>query len=271
VFTFSKPVNPAAINFANISQAYFFTIVGNPPITSSNQPLVLLGTPTFDSTNTRMTLMVTNVPVTPKGCWPYWSDHYRDRGEPAVLVGLLNDLGHRIPFDRKRMYVTGMSSGGAMTTALAAAMLVGGGFLISDPVRPVERMLRSLFIWAGVWLMIGLFLEPFEGGIHKVPDNLTYYFTVTGTTSMLLVSLTAIIDFLGRRKWVSILIDVGHNPLLLYVLFTILINPLLELIPPLRGVLTDSNAQALVRSAIEVVMVVVIVRAMSRKRIYWRT
>lgn len=62
----------------------------------------------------------TNVPVNPKGCWQYWSDHYRDRGEPAVLIGLLNDLGHRIPFDRHRMYVTGMSSGGAMTTALAA-------------------------------------------------------------------------------------------------------------------------------------------------------
>ena len=62
----------------------------------------------------------TNVPVNPKGCWQYWSDHYRDRGEPAVLVGLLNDLGHRIPFDRNRTYVTGMSSGGAMTTALAA-------------------------------------------------------------------------------------------------------------------------------------------------------
>ena len=62
----------------------------------------------------------TNVPVNPKGCWQYWSDHYRDRGEPAVLVGLLNDLGHRIPFDRNHTYVTGMSSGGAMTTALAA-------------------------------------------------------------------------------------------------------------------------------------------------------
>ena len=41
---------------------------------------------------------------------------------------------------------------------------------------------------------------------------------------MLLVGLTALIDALGRRRWVATLIDVGHNPLLLYVLFTVFLN-----------------------------------------------
>jgi hypothetical protein len=43
------------------------------------------------------------------------------------------------------------------------------------------------------------------------------------------------------------------------------------LIPPLRGVLRGSLGEAMVRSLLSVVLVVLIVRYMSRKRIYWRT
>lgn len=156
-------------------------------------------------------------------------------------------------------------------TGLAAGLLITGAILTWAPIRPVERMIRSLFLAASFWLFTGLLLEPFEGGIHKVPDNLSYFFTVTGTTSMLLVALTALIDALGRRKWVATLIDVGHNPLLLYVVFTGLINSVFELIPPLRPVLMGSIPQEIVRYGLEVLLVVVIVRYMSRQRIYWRT
>ena len=157
-----------------------------------------------------------------------------------------------------------------LTTLLCAAMLVGGAFLVYAPVTATERMMRSMFIWAGIWLMLGLFLDPFENGIRKIPDTLSYFFTITGTTSMLLIALTGIVDGLRRRKWVSVFIDLGHNPLLLYVMYTILINSALELIPPLRGVLRGSFGEAMVRSLLSVGLVIVIVRAMSRKRIYWR-
>jgi predicted acyltransferase len=118
--------------------------------------------------------------------------------------------------------------------------------------------------------MIGLFLDPFENGIRKVPDTLSYFFTITGTTSMLLIALTGIVDGLRHRKWVSVFIDLGHNPLMLYVMYTILINSTLELIPPLRGVLRGSLGEAMVRSLLSVGLVILIVRTMSRKRIFWR-
>src|ERR1043166_8548650 len=150
-------------------------------------------------------------------------------------------------------------------------LLIGGTILTWGPTTPAERLIRSLFLWAAAWLAIGLPLEPFEGGIHKVPDNLSYYFTITGTTSMLLVSLTTLIDALGKRKWVATLIDMGHNPLLLYVLFTVLFTSVLEMIPPLRPMLMGSIPQEVIRYAIEVAMVVATVRFFSRRRIYWRT
>jgi predicted acyltransferase len=157
-----------------------------------------------------------------------------------------------------------------LTTMLCAAMIVGGAFLVHAPVTATERMIRSMFIWASVWLMLGLFLDPFENGIRKVPDTLSYFFTVTGTTSMLLVALTGIVDALKHRKWVSVLIDLGHNPLLLYVTFTLLINSVLELVPFTRDALTGSLGLAMVRSLLSLGLVILLVRTMSRKRIYWR-
>lgn len=60
-------------------------------------------------------------PVTdPNGCWQYWNNHYRGAGEPALLVGLLADFATRVRIDPNRVYVAGLSSGGAMTTALEA-------------------------------------------------------------------------------------------------------------------------------------------------------
>jgi len=158
-----------------------------------------------------------------------------------------------------------------LTTLVCAALIIGGAFLVHAPGNATERMLRSFFLWAALWLMIGLFLDPFENGIRKVPDTLSYFFTITGTTSMLLLALTAIVDGLRRRQWVSVLVDLGHNPLMMYVLYTVLLNSVFELIPPMRTLLLGSFGEAMVRSLLSLALVILIVRTMSRKRIYWRT
>jgi hypothetical protein len=85
------------------------------------------------------------------------------------------------------------------------------------------------------------------------------------------VALVSIVDGLKRRRWVATLIDVGHNPLLCYVLFTVLLNPLFELVPAVRNISMDNMLNQAWRSAVELAMVIAIVRFMSRRRIYWRT
>jgi predicted acyltransferase len=159
----------------------------------------------------------------------------------------------------------------AATFAAATVSAGVGSLLVRDPKTSTERMLRTLYLWAALWMVIGLAIEPFEGGIKKVPETLSYFFTVTGTTSMLLVSLTAITDALRRPRWVSVLIDVGHNPLLCYVLFTVLLNALFELTPFGQQFMQGSIAQSLMRSFLSLVLTIAIVRAVSRRRIYWRT
>jgi len=56
----------------------------------------------------------------PNGCFEYWNNHDRGRGEPAALVNLVKDVETKYPIDPNRVYVTGLSGGGAMAVALAA-------------------------------------------------------------------------------------------------------------------------------------------------------
>lgn len=158
-----------------------------------------------------------------------------------------------------------------LTTQGTIAMLVVGLFLTAKPGTGLERLLRSLFLWGGTWLLLGLWLDPLEGGMKKVPETLSYFFAVTGVSMMLLVALTAIVESLGRHRWVGALVDVGQNPMLCYVLYTVLLNSALELVPPLRGVLRGSPGEIALRMLLETVAVVLLVRFFTRRHIYWRT
>jgi hypothetical protein len=156
-------------------------------------------------------------------------------------------------------------------TLQASIVLVAAGlYLTRRPTTSLERAIQALYRWAALWLLLGLMLEPAEGGITKDPETLTYFFTITGTTSMLLVSLMALIEGLGQVRWVRTLIDIGQNPLLCYVVFTVFLNSVFELIPATRGLMESSPALAVVRSVISTILVVLIVRAATRQRIYWR-
>lgn len=159
----------------------------------------------------------------------------------------------------------------APMTQLVLGLLAAGLFLTARPVTATERMLRSLFIWGALWLTFGLFMEPFEGGMKKVPETLSYFFTIAGLTTTLLVALAVLIDVLGAKKLARPLIDVGHNPLLAYVLFTVLINSILEMIVPMRGFMRDTVALSFARSVLTTAAVVAIVGVISRRKIYWRT
>lgn len=170
------------------------------------------------------------------------------------------------------LVVTGLYSRWVQgTTQITIALVVAGLVLVWRPLSANDRMLRSLFLWAAGWLMLGLFLEPAEGGIKKVPETLSYFFTVTGLTMMLLVTIAALVEVLGKRKPVAALIDVGQNPMLMYVLYTVFFNSILEMIPVMRGVLRDSAGAVLLRSVISTILVVLIVRAFTKRRIWWRT
>lgn len=58
----------------------------------------------------------------PFGCWRWWApeNQIRKGGEPEVIVNMVTEAGSTTGVDRERIYVTGLSSGGAMSAILGA-------------------------------------------------------------------------------------------------------------------------------------------------------
>jgi predicted acyltransferase len=181
----------------------------------------------------------------------------------AALAGLGGCFGP--------VLVVGLYQRWVLATALVVLALCGVALaLVREPSSDTERLVRDLCRSGALWLVLGMLLEPLEGGIKKVPGTLAYYFTTLGHTLMLLTSLFALSELLGKKAWVRTLVEIGQNPLVGYVLFTLCLEQLVDLIPGMDEILSGSPAQLLVRSAIYVVAFVLIVRELTRREIFWR-
>lgn len=117
-------------------------------------------------------------------------------------------------------------------------LLVVGLFLVRGAGQPIPRLIRSVYLWGALWLVLGLIAEPFEGGITKgPPSKLSYYLVSLSLSIMLLGAMTIWIDVFGLRRTASLLVLNGQNPMLAYVGIRNLLAPLvaLPLLAPLVG------------------------------------
>lgn len=173
------------------------------------------------------------------------------------------------------------------TTLIALAMMLGGLALVRDARDSTGHLLRQLYLWACLWLVLGLLFEPYQGGIKKDWATMSYFYVTAGLATFLLAGLMAVIDIQGRARPFRLLIDNGQNPMIAYVGHGMFILPILLLIPLpafwregggagsllelLRHVDTWGQWIGFLRACVETFLLALMVSLFTRRKIFWRT
>lgn len=159
------------------------------------------------------------------------------------------------------------------TTLLVFALCGLGYFLLSRPTNDTERLYRTLFLWAIYWLVLGLFFEPYEGGIKKDKATLSYYFVTSGLANCLLIAFSILIDAFKQRRLAQLLIDNGQNPMIAYAGINNFITPLLALsgFSALLSRFATSPWRGFWKGFIITLLMALAVTFFTRRKIFWRT
>ncbi len=139
--------------------------------------------------------------------------------------------------------------------------------------NPDTRLLRALVRWGSGLLVLGLMLEPFQGGIKKDSATLSYLLLTPGIACFLLGALILLASRPVMRRPLGFLADVGQNPMIGYVGMDILLLPIVAL-TGLEPVLSNwfiTPWQIALRAALETLLLAGIVSLCTRLRVYWRT
>jgi predicted acyltransferase len=172
------------------------------------------------------------------------------------------------------LLLIGMQARWVWQTALAAAFLCGTGYLtVMHANNEVEKLLKTLFLWATYWLILGLFFEPFESGIKKDHTTLSYYFVTTGLSIYLLIAFFIIGDVFKKQRWMQLLIDNGKNPMIAYTGFANFIWPILALtgLEKMFLSITPTPWLGFLRGLFYTIILALLVQLFSKRKIFWRT
>ena len=134
------------------------------------------------------------------------------------------------------------------------------------------RLHRSLFGWGFCWLMLGLALEAFEGGIKKDYATFSYFFVTSGLASFVLIAAGIAMRRLNVRF--SALVKCGQNPMVAYTAAGFLIMPLLTLLhlaPYLQTFAELCPWMGVVRGVLVTAAVMAVTVFFTNRRLFWRT
>ena len=136
-----------------------------------------------------------------------------------------------------------------------------------------NRNLYSHVAWIGFALMlVGIALDPVDGGITKDYCNLSYLFTTGGMSAL----MTAVLLMLEMRFGVEcgFVSGVGQNPMLAYTVTSFLIGPILSavgLLPILYGLAAGSQFWGIMQGVLITLVMMAVTYAFTKLKLFWRS
>ena len=167
--------------------------------------------------------------------------------------------------------LVGLQSRAVLITTVVIGAIGAMSWLLCAPLQgSTGKLVRQLFQWGLYWLALGLFFEPFQGGIHKDPSTYSYYFVTVAIALFLLISLTILIDAFHWQPW--LLIDNGQNPMVAYVAFANLLWPILQLtgLEDLIIQVTNNPLMGVVKGIVYTLPIALLTCYFTRIKFFWR-
>ena len=121
-------------------------------------------------------------------------------------------------------------------------------------------------------MLIGIALDPVDGGITKDHCNLSYTFTTSGMAALTAAFLLMLeIRFKVRGQFLA---GVGQNPMLAYTVTNFLTGPVLALLgilPALYGLSEGSQFWGVVQGIFITFLMMCVTYAFTKLRLFWRS
>lgn len=155
---------------------------------------------------------------------------------------------------------------------LTAIQLTGLYFLLKAEDGEM-KMWAQLYHWGAWFLMIGLCFEAFEGGIRKDDVTISYLFTTSGLAFFGLLFFSLVSDYY-HCKWISRPLElVGKNPMMAYVMGSMVVIPLMELsgLYDLLGIMDSNPWTGFLKGVIITVICMLLTALFTIKKIFWKT
>lgn len=198
------------------------------------------------------------LPGTVVKSWPLW----RYASSLLVMLGMI------------LVALIGLKARWLTETALGIfSLCLIGWMLLREPFNETEMMFKKLFNWAIYWLVLGLILETYEGGIRKDRATVSYYFVTSGLAICTLIAFTILIDVWNQKRSLRLLIDNGQNPMIAYAGINNFITPILALTggATLLTHCATTPWRGFCKGAIITLLMALVVSFLTRKKIFWRT